>query len=911
MALWLALVLLLVLAGCAKYNTFYNARRAFDDAEHVREEAIKNHQDPPEPAGAQLQDYQEAIHKAQKILDDYPGHSLTDDALFLQAKAHNRLSSFRQSIKKLDLLFLNFPASEYMEEAIYIQALNYLMIGAVDRSQEFLDQLAREYPDSKFQSETLKVSGDNAYALEDWEGAARSYELYLQEHRQDANADRIGVKLAECYWELEEYQKASEFLRMVQENTTSQELAFRARLLLARVHVRLGDFEVVEALARELEEEAEVYSAEGEVVLIQAESLVAQGRGEEAAPLIESMPADWGTPKVKARAADILGYLYMQRGDLEAASAQFRTAVGGRDQLDDYNRTRRLDENLKDYLNAETALVDARPERVPRLKLLQANAMLFGFNRPGEAARLFATAGVDSAADSLLAPRGLYGAVVVYRDYLDQPDSATYYGDLLVDRFPESPQAFEYQSGPEGDLLSYLLARQDSLQAAHLASLSPEELADLEKVDFLDTGARGGAGKVQLGVRRRMVYLSRRPNLLFEPPEGAVEAARERHEARLKQEVESAAETAATDERLRQEGAFGGGGRGFRFCAQCRVRSAGGHGPGFSAHRARARRHRPDAALAAGGEARGKEGREGRREEGKEQVRPALGPQTPESVPMPAFAPDAALRCHAVVRGNDPVSTGLIRMDLELETDAPFLPGQFAMVNLPGRRAFTFGRPFSILAVDGPVLSLLYRVVGGGTRLMRDLRVGESMDFLGPLGRPFAPPVDGLPAVLIGGGVGLPPIWAWFRAHGRPEDRAYFGARDGGDAPWGLLGDRWQVSVDRHVDVPEDRAAWEGRVPDLVARDIPATDLTPRVVMACGPIPLLKAAADLARARGWSCQVSLEEHMGCGYGACKGCVVPVHEAGQVRNATCCQEGPVFAGEEIDWTRYGRHDFEVV
>ncbi len=557
MALWLALVLLLALVGCAKYNTFYNARRAFDSAEHVRQEAIRNHQDPPEPSGAQLQDYQEAIRKAQKILDDYPGHSLTDDALFLQAKAHNRLNSFRQSIKKLDLLFLNFPASKYEEEGLYLQALNYLMIGALDRSQEYLDQLAREYPDSKFQSETLKVSGDNAYALEDWEVASRSYEVYLQEHEQDADADRIGLKLAECYWELENYEQAGQVLEGVQQKTTSQELAFRARLLLARVHVRLGDFEMVEELTRRLEEEASVYNANGDVVLIQAESLVAQGRDEEATPLIESMPDDWGTPKVKARAADILGYLYMQRGDLEAAATQFKTAVRGRDQLDDYNRTRRLEENLGDYLRAETALVDARPERVPRLKLLQANAMLFGFNRPAEAAHLFAAAGLDTAADSLLAPRGLYGAVVVYRDRLDQPDSATYYGDLLVDRYPDSPQAFEYQAGPEGNLLAYLLARRDSLQAVHLADLTPEELAALEKVDFLETGTQEEGPTVRQGVRRRMVYLSRRPNLLFEPSAEEVAAARERREARLKKEAKSAAETAATDEQLRQEGAFG------------------------------------------------------------------------------------------------------------------------------------------------------------------------------------------------------------------------------------------------------------------------------------------------------------------------------------------------------------------
>ena len=402
---------LLLGAGCAKYNTYYNAKKSFDEAEHVRDEAIRKHQDPPEPSGAQKTNYLESIKKAQKVLDEYPGHSLTDDALFLQAKAHSRLSSFRQSIKKLELLFLNYPATEYQEEALYLQGLNYLMVGAVDRSQEYLDKLATQFPESDFQSETLKVSGDNSYILEEWELAAVSYQQYLDDYPDDEEYERIGLKLAECYWELENYQTASEVLQSVSQSTTSAEIGFNSRLLRARVHVRLGDYEVADFLLEELENEAEIYSSQGDVLLVQAESLVAQGRGDDAAPLIEAMPVAWNTPVVKSKAADILGYLYLQRGDLEEAGLQFAMAIRGRDELDDYNQTRILEQNLKDYLAAETALPDARPERIPRLKLLQANALLFGFDRPGQAGVLFREAGLDTAADSLLAARGLFGCI--------------------------------------------------------------------------------------------------------------------------------------------------------------------------------------------------------------------------------------------------------------------------------------------------------------------------------------------------------------------------------------------------------------------------------------------------------------------------------------------------------------------
>ncbi len=267
---------------------------------------------------------------------------------------------------------------------------------------------------------------------------------------------------------------------------------------------------------------------------------------------------------------------------------------------------------------------------------------------------------------------------------------------------------------------------------------------------------------------------------------------------------------------------------------------------------------------------------------------------------------DSALSCSASVIANARVSSGLIRLDLELAKEQGFEPGQFAMINLAGPRAFVFSRPFSLLEADRTQVSFLYRVVGRGTRALERLRPGQVLSFLGPLGQPFPPAQDDLPVILIGGGVGLPPVWAWQRKFGRPGDLGFFGARNGSDVPWDLLGKDWSISVDVREHLPAGRLAEVGVVTDLVAKEIPEDDPTRRLVLACGPIPLLKAAAELANQRGWQCYVSLEEHMGCGYGACKGCVVPlldVDDPAGWRNATCCQEGPVFTAESVDWLRY--------
>lgn len=276
----------------------------------------------------------------------------------------------------------------------------------------------------------------------------------------------------------------------------------------------------------------------------------------------------------------------------------------------------------------------------------------------------------------------------------------------------------------------------------------------------------------------------------------------------------------------------------------------------------------------------------------------------------PASAP-AAWDLPGLVLSNAPVSSGLWRLDLELPRPVPFEPGQFAMLHPRAHGQLVFRRPFSILASADKVVSFLYRVVGRGTAMMADLRPHDPVDCLAPLGRPF--PAAGSttsPVLVLAGGVGLPPLHAWWARGARPGDLFCFGGRDGGDVPWSLLPDPWRISVDQATGLQSGRAAHHGLVTAL-AMELLQESPEPsrqRLVLACGPTPLLRAAARLAAERGWPCLVSLEEHMGCGYGVCKGCVVPVLDPGPAgwRNANSCTEGPVFDAADLDWDRFGAH-----
>jgi len=235
---------------------------------------------------------------------------------------------------------------------------------------------------------------------------------------------------------------------------------------------------------------------------------------------------------------------------------------------------------------------------------------------------------------------------------------------------------------------------------------------------------------------------------------------------------------------------------------------------------------------------------------------------------------------------------------------AGFGPGQFAMLScgpeLVLRRPFSLQR--AVRGGGGDAVEILYRVVGRGTGAMASLEPGDRIPVLGPLGRAFEPPPPGERAVLLGGGVGIPPMVALAEA------------LLGGEGPppvvvGGVSGARDRACLDglRSLPLPVQIATLDGSegtrgtVLDALA-GVDLGDHRPRLY-ACGPIPMLAAVAARARALGVSCQVSVEALMGCGYGACVGCAVPRSEAargaGAARWALACKDGPVFDAGELD------------
>jgi dihydroorotate dehydrogenase electron transfer subunit len=217
-------------------------------------------------------------------------------------------------------------------------------------------------------------------------------------------------------------------------------------------------------------------------------------------------------------------------------------------------------------------------------------------------------------------------------------------------------------------------------------------------------------------------------------------------------------------------------------------------------------------------------------------------------------------------------------------------------------------RAFSILSVQNDTFEIMYRRVGKGTGLMTLWQAGHKVDAIGPLGKPFALfSEEDSPCtfpLLVGGGVGVPPL-AMLAAQNLPgEKRILIGGRSKDDI---LCRDDFaRCGVTIEVATEDGSEGHKGLVTELLERHLENASRSGMkfCVYSCGPLPMLRAVAALCSRERIPCQISLEESMPCGIGICNGCVVPIVGAGDEygRYRRICMEGPVMHAQDVDWAR---------
>lgn len=234
------------------------------------------------------------------------------------------------------------------------------------------------------------------------------------------------------------------------------------------------------------------------------------------------------------------------------------------------------------------------------------------------------------------------------------------------------------------------------------------------------------------------------------------------------------------------------------------------------------------------------------------------------------------------ILSNEPLTTDVYKMVLEGDTQYITAPGQFVNIAVTGKY---LRRPISVCDYDESTVTLLYKVVGGGTKIMSGMKQGEVLDVLTGLGNGYDITKSSKP-LLLGGGVGVPPLYNLAKK-----------LISNGQKPVAVLGFNTKDEVfyeqefkalgcDTIVATADGSYGVKGFVTDALPDDYD-------YFYTCGPLPMLKAVYNATEVSG---QFSFEERMGCGFGACMGCSCKT----KYGSKRICKDGPVLVKEEIIW-----------
>jgi dihydroorotate dehydrogenase electron transfer subunit len=251
---------------------------------------------------------------------------------------------------------------------------------------------------------------------------------------------------------------------------------------------------------------------------------------------------------------------------------------------------------------------------------------------------------------------------------------------------------------------------------------------------------------------------------------------------------------------------------------------------------------------------------------------------------------------------------------LELTLAAPEIaeraePGQFVAFAVGGpTSALLLRRSIAISTADDGLVTVVVSAAGPGSTWLTERRPGDTVDVVGPLGRPFPPAPPGARALLVGGGYGaaaLVGLARQLRDTGHEVDVVA-----GAAVADRLCSVEELTGLAARVEVTTDdgSSGRQGLVTVAVDELLPGAG----VVYACGPMPMLRAVADAATARGIPSYVAVEESMACGIGVCMTCVLPVVGGdGRTRFSRSCVEGPVFGGDRVRFADVGTLPWDVV
>jgi len=434
----IALAIMLLFSGCVYFNTFYLAKKNFNEAESKREK-----QGSEEAVGGSSAQYQAAIEKSLTVITDHPDSKYVDDALFIIGKSYYHLGDFSKAERKFRELLAAYPESDYYDRALFYLGKCRLKQEEYILARQSFIQVDSVTKNRKWKAEAQYMIGEIEFNERNFEQAVKYFSSYLEKFADASMAAQVQFKIGQAYDSLENYEASKDAYLNVADYGPSDSLYFESQFEAGESYYAIDMIDSGYAIFEKLSKDEKYYSSAGMIRLKLAEALEMKGELEAAIEEYAKITEEFQRSDPAARAFYRMGEIYMlELSDLETAKAMYDSSITANRRSEIYQMALERSTNISKLSQYRQEASAEDLESAARSQFQLAELYVFELENPDTALHEFQVV-IDSFPESEYAPKALLARGYIFDKHLGMQDSSRAEYRKIIEKYPTSDQVEE------------------------------------------------------------------------------------------------------------------------------------------------------------------------------------------------------------------------------------------------------------------------------------------------------------------------------------------------------------------------------------------------------------------------------------------------------------------------------------
>lgn len=426
-------LLVLLVVGCAYYNTFFHAKEFFQKAEKAR--ISSNNKE-----GAGKDDYEKAIKKAAMVLAYYPKSRWVDDALMLIGKSYYHLGEYTKAIRKFQELQTNLPKSDWVDDSYYWMGLAYYQLEDYLQAEVSFKKLLVKGKKRKLRNKGRYMLGEIGFTTKDYNKAIKEFGKVVAEGKGEDRA-QAQFRIGECWWEIGDYKQALEAFEKVKELGAQKELNFEGQFKVGECYAELNQPQEALRVFVGLSREGRYYHYLPRVMLKIAETKLKLGHPQEAIKEYEAITEGFPQTQESAQALYGLGVIYEDElKDLKKAQEFFEKSIKEMPKSDVAQKAQERSADIVKLQEYRDQLSGEEAEKSVKTLFLLAEMYLMELNEPDSALSAYNSV-IEHFPETSYAPRSAYAISWIWDKVKGDSLRAKKAYERIIQDYPQTPYA--------------------------------------------------------------------------------------------------------------------------------------------------------------------------------------------------------------------------------------------------------------------------------------------------------------------------------------------------------------------------------------------------------------------------------------------------------------------------------------